>query len=197
HTDVPISVDTYKSAVASAALSAGATIVNNISGLTFDSHLAETVARHGATLIIMHMRGTPKTMQQNPEYRDVVLEVGQFLQSQREVALQAGIRQIMVDPGIGFGKTLEHNLELIRRLSDFNFLEAPLLVGPSRKSFIGMILDLPVTERLEGTAAAVTACILNGAHVLRVHDLKEMKRVARVSDALKPRHAMSSVPQFG
>ncbi|MBI3003979.1 MAG: dihydropteroate synthase, partial [Ignavibacteriales bacterium] len=126
HTDVPISVDTYKSAVARAALSAGATIVNDISGLTFDSHLAETVARHGATLIIMHMRGTPKTMQQNPEYGDVVMEVGQFLQRQREVAFQAGIRQIMVDPGIGFGKTLEHNLELIRRLSDFNFLEAPL-----------------------------------------------------------------------
>ncbi len=196
-TDVPLSVDTYKSAVAAAALDAGAVLVNDISGLTFDSRMAETVAHHGSSLVIMHIKGTPKTMQQNPTYENVVLEVKQFLHDQCEIARRAGVRQVLVDPGIGFGKKLNHNVEVIRRLSEFDSLGYPILVGPSRKSFIGMILDLPVTERLEGTAAAVTACILNGAHVIRVHDVKEMKRVAAVSDALKPLNSQSPVLQFG
>ena len=196
-TTVPVSVDTYKSPVANAALHAGAAIVNDISGLTFDSMMGETVARHDGALVIMHMKGTPKTMQENPTYEDVVSEVYQFLRQQREAARQFGIRQIMIDPGIGFGKKLEHNIEIIKKLWGLKSLECPILVGPSRKSFIGMILDLPVTDRLEGTAAAVTACILNGAHIVRVHDVKEMKRVARVTDALKPLQSISTVAQFG
>lgn len=182
---IPISVDTYKSRVAEAAMNAGATIINDISGMTFDDEMLNVAARYRATVVIMHMQGTPKTMQQNPTYKHVTRDVGQFLEKQVQKARSAGIRQIMVDPGIGFGKNLQHNLQLIRELGSFRSLGCPILVGPSRKSFIGAILDLPVDQRLEGTAAAVTACILNGAHVVRVHDVKEMKRVARVADALR------------
>lgn len=182
---LPISIDTYKSTVADAALNAGAVLVNDISGLTFDDAMIETIARHHASVVIMHIKGTPRTMQQNPHYEDVVSEVAKFLVTQAQKAQAAGIAQIIVDPGIGFGKKLEHNLQLIRNLHEIANLGFPLLVGPSRKSFIGAILDLPANERLEGTAAAVTACILNGAHIVRVHDMKEMKRVAKVSDALK------------
>lgn len=182
---IPISVDTYKSRVAEAAMNAGATIINDISGMTFDDEMLNVAARYRATVVIMHMQGTPKTMQQNPTYEHVTRDVGLFLEKQVQKARSAGIRQIMVDPGIGFGKNLQHNLQLIRELGSFRSLGCPILVGPSRKSFIGAILDLPVDQRLEGTAAAVTACILNGAHVVRVHDVKEMKRVARVADALR------------
>jgi dihydropteroate synthase len=182
---IPISIDTYKARVAEAAIKAGATIINDISGLTFDREMLDVAVRHQATVVIMHMQGTPKTMQQNPTYENVTREVGSFLEQQVQRARSAGIRQVMVDPGIGFGKNLQHNLQLIRELSALTSLGCPILVGPSRKSFIGAILDLPVHDRLEGTAAAVTACILNGAHVIRVHDVKEMKRVARVADAVK------------
>ncbi len=182
---IPISIDTYKARVAEAAIRAGATIINDISGLTFDREMLDVAVRHQATVVIMHMQGTPKTMQQNPTYENVTREVGLFLEQQVQRARSAGIRQVMVDPGIGFGKNLQHNLQLIRELSALTSLGCPILVGPSRKSFIGAILDLPVHDRLEGTAAAVTACILNGAHVIRVHDVKEMKRVARVADAVK------------
>ncbi|MBI3580210.1 MAG: dihydropteroate synthase [Ignavibacteriales bacterium] len=182
---LPISIDTYKSPVADAALNAGAVLVNDISGLTFDSAMIRTIARRRASVVIMHIKGTPHTMQQNPHYENVVTEVATFLATQAQKAETAGIAQIIVDPGIGFGKTLEHNLQLMRNLRELAGLGFPLLVGPSRKSFIGAILDLPANERLEGTAAAVTACILNGAHIVRVHDVKEMKRVAKVADALK------------
>lgn len=182
---LPISIDTYKSKVADAALNAGAVLVNDISGLIFDDAMMQTVARHSASVIIMHIKGTPRTMQQNPQYDNVVLEVATFLGTQAQKAQAAGITQIIVDPGIGFGKTLEHNLQLMRNLHEIAKRGFPLMVGPSRKSFIGTILDLPTSERLEGTAAAVTACILNGAHIIRVHDVKEMKRAAKVADALK------------
>jgi dihydropteroate synthase len=182
---LPISIDTYKAPIAEAAIKAGATIINDISGLTFDREMLNVAARHQATVVIMHMQGTPKTMQQNPTYENVTREVGLFLEQQVQRARSAGIQQLMVDPGIGFGKNLQHNLQLIRELGALRSLDCPILVGPSRKSFIGAILDLPVHDRLEGTAAAVTACILNGAHVIRVHDVKEMKRVARVADAVK------------
>lgn len=182
---IPISIDTYKSRVAEAAINAGATIINDISGLTFDGEMVNVAARLRATVVLMHMQGTPKTMQQNPTYEHVTQDVRRFLEKQVQRARSAGIRQILVDPGIGFGKNLQHNLQLIRELGSFRSLDCPIVVGPSRKSFIGAILDLPVDQRLEGTAAAVTACILNGAHVVRVHDVKEMKRVARVADALK------------
>lgn len=186
-TAIPVSIDTYKSAVAKEALKAGAVIVNDISGLTFDENMADVVARAGASIVLMHMKGTPKTMQQDPQYRDVVGEVRSFLGQQAEKAHAAGIRQIIIDPGIGFGKNLDHNLLLMTHLIEFADLGFPVLVGPSRKSFLGTILDLPPDQRLEGTAAAVTACILNGASIIRVHDVQAMKRVAVVSDAIRLR----------
>ncbi len=181
---VAISIDTYKSAVAEAALDAGAAIVNDISGLNFDTSMAHVVASHGATLIAMHIKGTPRTMQQNPTYEDVVKEVKQSLFLSIEKARAAGIEQIMVDPGIGFGKKLGHNLLLMKNLRQFVELGCPIAIGPSRKAFIGMLLDLSVNQRLEGTAAAVAASILAGANVVRVHDVKEIKRVALVTDAI-------------
>ncbi len=195
--DIPLSVDTYKAAVADAALQAGASIVNDISGLSADSDMAGVISGHKASVIVMHMKGTPKTMQQNPEYEDVVEEVSGFLERQARQAGVVGIQQVMVDPGIGFGKTLEHNITLIKRLHEFRRLGFPLVAGPSRKSFIGTVLNLSVSDRLEGTAAAVAACIFNGANIVRVHDVQEMSRVARMSDALKPDHLLSAVPQFG
>jgi len=182
---VPISIDTYKSAVARQALDAGATIVNDISGMTFDPEMAGIVAQYGATVVIMHMKGTPKTMQVDPVYGDVIGEIGEFLQQQAQVAEAHGISQIIVDPGIGFGKKLEHNLEIFRRLDELTTLGYPLMIGPSRKSFIGMILDLPVDSRIEGTAAAIAVSIFNGANLIRVHDVQAMKRVAQVVDAIK------------
>jgi len=182
--DVLISIDTYKSVVAEAALNAGAAIVNDISGLNFDSAMVHTIASHNATLVAMHMKGTPKTMQQNPVYENVVDEVKKSLSESLQKARQAGIEHILIDPGIGFGKRLEHNLALIKNLNRFTDLHCPIVVGPSRKAFIGMLLNLPVDQRLEGTAAAVAVSIFQGANVLRVHDVKEMKRVALVADAI-------------
>jgi len=182
---IPLSIDTYKSNVARRALEAGASIVNDISGLKFDSLMAEVVSEYHASLVLMHILGNPKTMQIRPSYTNVVDEVFGFLDEQADLARKKGIKQIIVDPGLGFGKEFEHNLELMRRLETFRELGCPVLVGTSRKSFIGKMLDLPVDQRLEGTAAAVTACILRGANIVRVHDVKEMKRVAVVADALK------------
>ncbi|MBI1803143.1 MAG: dihydropteroate synthase [Ignavibacteriae bacterium] len=189
-TTVPISIDTYKSAVAERALNAGAVIVNDISGLHFDSKLADVIARHSASVILMHIKGTPKTMQKNPRYENVIEEICLYLQEGIERALSAGIKQIVVDPGIGFGKRLEDNLDILQNVKEFERFGYPVLVGPSRKSFIGKILDLPVTERVEGTAAAIAVSIANGANIVRVHDVKEMKRVATVVDAIM-RHSSS------
>jgi dihydropteroate synthase len=186
-TDVPLSIDTYKSAVAEAALNAGAVIVNDISGLTYDTHMIDVVRSNNASIVIMHMKGTPKSMQVDPKYADVVAEVHAFLMNQSQRAADSGIGQIFIDPGIGFGKTVEHNFELLRELESFGRLALPVLIGPSRKSFIGKVLDAPVEDRLEGTAAAVTASILRGANVVRVHDVKQMKRVAMMSDYMKRR----------
>jgi dihydropteroate synthase len=183
--NVPISIDTYKSAVARKALEAGASIINDVSGLTFDPLLIDVAAESRATVIVMHMKGTPKSMQENPQYEDVIAEIKSFLSSRALAAEAAGIRQIIVDPGIGFGKTLEHNLDIFRHLDAFTDLGYPVMVGPSRKSFLGMILKLPVESRLEGTAAAVAVSILNGAQLIRVHDVQAMKRVAMVVDAIK------------
>lgn len=182
---VPLSIDTYKSRVAEAALQAGASVVNDISGMTFDPRMMDVALHHHATVVLMHIKGTPRTMQQNPQYDNVVQEVFDFLSLQTGKARERGITQLLADPGIGFGKDLQHNLELMKGLGKFALLGCPVLVGPSRKSFLGKLLDLPVEERLEGTAAAVTACILRGAHIVRVHDVKQMKRVACVADALK------------
>ncbi|MFI5252548.1 MAG: dihydropteroate synthase [Bacteroidota bacterium] len=182
--NVPISIDAYKHEVATAALDAGAVIVNDISGLRYDNQMAATIAKYSGSVVLMHIKGTPKTMQENPQYEDVVQEVSDYLQESILLALAAGIEQIIIDPGIGFGKALHHNLIIIQRIQEFQRLGYPVLVGPSRKSFIGAILHLPVDQRLEGTAGAVAASIMNGAQIIRVHDVKEMKRVAMVLDSI-------------
>jgi dihydropteroate synthase len=185
---VPISIDTCKSDVAEAALQAGAVIINDISAMTFDTKMASVAVKHQASVVLMHIQGTPKTMQMNPSYKNVTEEVKQFLRERVEAAMKAGITQIMIDPGIGFGKKFEHNIQLLRELKSITSLGYPLLVGVSRKAFLGAIMNLPPNDRVEGTAAAVTASILNGANIIRVHDVKEMKRVALVSDVLKSVH---------
>jgi len=182
---IPISIDTYKSNVAFAALNAGAVIVNDISAMTFDSEMVSVISKHASGVILMHMKGEPKTMQKDPSYFNVTEEVLGYLRNRVQAAKNDGIQQIIVDPGIGFGKKFEHNIQLLKELSRFRELECPILVGPSRKSFLGAILNLPPQERLEGTAAVVTSAILNGANIIRVHDVKEMKRVSLVSDTLK------------
>ena len=182
--DTVISIDTTKSTVAEAALNAGASIVNDISGLQFDDRIADVAARHGAALVVMHIQGTPETMQQNPVYHDVVAEVKEGLHQSAEKAKRAGVRNIIIDPGIGFGKNLEHNLMLLKNLRAFRELGYPILIGTSRKGFIGTILNTTVDDRMEGTAASVAVSIMNGAQIIRVHDVKEMKRVASIVDAI-------------
>lgn len=185
---VPISIDTYKAGVAEKALSAGADIVNDISGLRFDPDMPGVVVRYQVPVVIMHIKGTPRDMQVNPTYKALIPEIMDYFREGIEIAKKAGVSEekIIIDPGIGFGKTVEHNLEIIRRLNEFTGFERPILLGPSRKSFIGKILgDLPVTERLEGTASAVAIGIFSGANIIRVHNVKEMVRVARIADAIK------------
>jgi len=184
--NVPISVDTYKSEVARQALKRKATIINDISGLRADPQMAEVVAEFGCPVVVMHIKGTPKNMQENPVYDDVVGEVMAYLQGSIEMALQAGVQKekVIVDPGIGFGKTASHSLEILHRLAEFKALGQPILTGTSRKSFIGKVLDLPPAERLEGTAATVALSIAGGADLVRVHDVKAMKRVVRMTDAI-------------
>jgi dihydropteroate synthase len=183
---VPLSIDTTKSEVAARALDAGAAVINDVSALRFDPGLAALAARHDAGLILMHMRGTPRTMQENPSYGDVAGEIAAELAEAVGRAVRAGVarEQMIVDPGIGFGKTAGHNLEILRRLAEFSALGRPVLVGCSRKSFLGAVLDLPPEERLEGTLAAHAAAILAGAHLVRVHDVRAHVRMARVLDAL-------------
>jgi dihydropteroate synthase len=184
--NVPISVDTYKSEVARQALKRKATIINDISGLKADPQMVEVVAEFGCPVVVMHIKGTPKNMQENPVYDDVVGEVVAYLQGSIEMALQAGVQKekVIVDPGIGFGKTASHSLEILHRLAEFKALGQPILTGTSRKSFIGKVLDLPPAERLEGTAATVALSIAGGADLVRVHDVKAMKRVVRMTDAI-------------
>lgn len=184
--DVFISVDTYKAEVAQRALEAGAHIVNDITALSADPDMAAVVAEMEAGVVLMHMKGTPRTMQQAPEYEDVVSEVGTWLEKKIRNAEAQGIaaERIIIDPGIGFGKTTEHNLQLLKRLSEFQALNRPLLIGTSRKSFIGNILDVPMTESVEGTAATVCWAIAHGADIVRVHDVKANVRAAQMTDAL-------------
>lgn len=184
-TDAVISIDTTKSIVAEEALKAGASIVNDISGLKFDQRIAAVTAKYNATLVVMHIQGTPETMQQNPMYIDVVAEVKVELHQSIEKAKSAGVHNIIIDPGIGFGKNLEHNLKLLKHLKEFQQLGHPILIGTSRKGFIGSLLNTTVDERIEGTAATVAVSIMNGANIIRVHDVKEMKRVAIVTDAIQ------------
>lgn len=186
--NVPLSIDTYKASVAKRALDAGASIVNDISGLRFDPEMAGVVAEYKVPVVVMHIKGTPKNMQVNPEYESLIHEIIDYLREGMRIAVDAGVGEdmVIIDPGIGFGKTFEHNLRILKHLHEFTLLEKPLLVGPSRKAFLGKILDdAPTSERLEGTAAAVAISIINGANIVRVHDVKEMAKVAKVADAIK------------
>jgi len=184
--EVPISVDTYKSQVAKRALEAGASIVNDISGLHYDPELAEVAAEYGAAVVLMHIKGTSKTMQQNPQYQDLMGEITAYLDEGIRRAESAGVppERIVVDPGIGFGKLLEHNLAIFRNLDELAALGKPILVGPSRKRFIGEVLGVDVGERLFGTLAAVAASVLNGAHIVRVHDVRPSRHVVDIVDAI-------------
>jgi len=184
---IPISIDTYKAKVAEEALSAGASIVNDISGLGFDPEMARVVARHGACAILMHIKGTPKDMQKDPRYDDVMGEIKAYLRERIRRAESAGVSPdaIVIDPGIGFGKRLEHNIEIFRRLEELEELEKPILVGPSRKTFIGEILGVDVSQRLYGTLAAVAHAVLRGAHIVRVHDVGAARQVVDMLDALE------------
>jgi dihydropteroate synthase len=186
---IPISIDTRKSAVAEAALRAGAQIINDVSGLRSDAAIARMAAKHNVPLILMHMRGVPQTMQRTSFARDVLKDVTQGLRKSVAIARRAGVSksQIVVDPGIGFGKSFAQNYELLRKLPELAKLGYPLLVGTSRKGFLGKTLSsegrpAPPEERIWGTAATVAASILGGAHIVRVHDVAEMAQVARVSD---------------
>jgi len=188
---IPISIDTQKSAVAEIAIGAGAEMLNDISGLKNDPRLAEVAARHKVPLILMHMRGTPRTMQKQPFAKDVLRDVTSGLRHSISIARRAGVPklQIIVDPGIGFGKSFTQNYELLTNLPVLGKLGYPLLVGTSRKGFIGATLarhgkPAPPDQRIWGTAATVTASILFGAHIVRIHDVDEMLQVARVTDAL-------------
>ncbi len=186
-TDVAVSIDTTKAGVARRALEAGAEIVNDVSALSADPAMARVVAESGAALVLMHMRGTPATMQADVEYRDLTGMVFRYLRSRLENAIECGIgtEKTIIDPGIGFGKSAGGSLELIRNLRDLRVLGRPILVGPSRKSFIGKALALDVDKRLSATLAACTAAVLNGASILRVHDVKEAREAALMADAIR------------
>lgn len=183
---IPVSVDTYKSRVAEAMLKMGIHLINDISGLRFDENMALVLAKHKSPVVVMHIKGTPKDMQKDPHYDDVIQEIYAYLENSVNLASQAGIEkeQVVIDPGIGFGKRLRDNYEIIRHLRKFEPIGCPILLGPSRKSFIGKILNLDVDQRLEGTAAAVAIGVYNGAHIVRVHDVKEMVRVCRIADLI-------------
>ncbi len=186
--DVSISIDTCKSEVARQALKAGAEIINDISALQFDPGMAEVARKFRAPVVLMHMQGTPRTMQDKVRYQSLIPDIIRFLRERIETAEAAGIdpEKIIIDPGIGFGKSVERdNLLIIKRLAEFKSLKKPILIGTSRKAFIGKILDSGINEREEGTAATITAAILNGANIVRVHNVKKMKVAAKVADAIK------------
>jgi len=184
--NIPISVDTYRAEVADEALKAGALIVNDISAFGFDSAMAETIAKHNASAVAMHIKGTPKDMQNDPQYDDLMAEVITYFENVAWKANVAGIKQVIIDPGIGFGKTVEHNLQIIKNLNDLKRLDTPIMIGVSRKSMIAKILNNEeVNDRHEGTITLNTIAVLNGAHIIRVHDVKEGVRTARVIDTYR------------
>jgi len=184
--DIPISIDTYKASVAETVLKTGASMINDISGLRFDNRMKDVVAKYQVPIIIMHIKGEPRNMQQNPYYDDLIGEIYEYLAASIHLAVKTGIARnnIIIDPGIGFGKRLQDNFEILKRLSEFQGLGCPILIGPSRKSFIGKVLDLSPDKRLEGTLAAVTIGIQNGAHIVRVHDVKQVSRACHIIDLL-------------
>jgi len=187
---IPISIDTQKAMVAEAAIGAGAEIVNDVSALRGDARMGEVVRRAGVAVVLMHMRGRPKTMQRRPFARDVMRDVTRGLREALERARRAGIAkgQIILDPGIGFGKSTEQNCELLARLPELERLGCPVMVGTSRKAFIGKLLGgAGEDERIWGTAATVAAAVLGGAHIVRVHDVREMAEVVRIAEAIAGR----------
>jgi dihydropteroate synthase len=195
HVDVPISIDTTKSDVAERALAAGAALINDISALRVDPRLAEVAATHGVPLVLMHMRGTPRSMQVDPHYDDLIGEIKAFLAAAVEQAVLAGVarRHLIIDPGIGFGKTFHHNLEILNNLGQFADLDLPVLVGSSHKAFIRNLLKPPQAKDLSpeapivetGTQATVAAAALNGAHIVRVHDVATTRATLKIIDAVK------------
>jgi dihydropteroate synthase len=184
HSGAPLSIDTYKSEVAEGAIKAGANIVNDISGCTFDKRMPEIIQTNDVPIIIMHIKGTPKHMQSNPHYDDVCLEVYSFLSDQINYLSNTGIENIAVDPGIGFGKRLEDNLKLLNNLESLKFLCQPILIGASRKSFLGHVLDKEVDQRLYGSLSVAILSAIKGADIIRVHDVAETKDVLRIIDAI-------------
>jgi dihydropteroate synthase len=193
--DIPISVDTTRAKVAEAAIAAGADVVNDISGAAYDLEMLPTMAKLGVPIILMHIRGTPQTMQQQTNYQNLIGEIIEFLKERVEAAIAQGIHSshIAIDPGIGFAKTYSQNLEILRRLVEFRSLGCPVLVGPSRKGFIGHILNQPdPKQRIWGTAATCCAAIAGSADIIRVHDVREMKDVCRVADAIWRQDSINS-----
>lgn len=184
--DAALSVDTYHSETARLALQRGVSMINDITAFRGDPALAEVVGEADCDYVLMHMAGTPKTMQEAPQYDDVVDDIAAFFEERMEFATAHGMSEerIWLDPGFGFGKTIEHNLEILRRLGEFKRFGRPILIGASNKSTIGSILGLPVGERLEGTAATVAIAIRHGADCVRVHDVKAMARVVKMTDAI-------------
>jgi dihydropteroate synthase len=185
-TDLPISIDTYKSEVARRALDAGARMINDISALRFDPEMRKVASEFEVPVVLMHIKGTPRDMQKDPHYDHVIAEITDYLSQSIRMAQSAGIDRgkIIVDPGIGFGKRLQDNLNILKNLREFSILRCPILIGCSRKSFVGKVLDLPVQERLEGSLAALAVAVMNGANIVRVHDVKESKRVVSLIDAV-------------
>lgn len=194
-TTIPVSIDTTKASIAQQALDAGAALINDISALRFDARMGEVVAKSGAGLILMHMQGNPQTMQHAAQYTDVVEEVRQFLKTRLDAAKESGIppERILLDPGIGFGKNCQHNVVLLDRLDALLTLGRPLVVGVSRKAFIGKILGRPIDERLMGTAGAVAVAVMKGARMVRVHDVAPIRDVVKMIEAIQS-HQQSAGP---
>ena len=185
--DVPISIDTYKAKVAEECIRLGAHIINDIKGLKDDPKMARVIAKYGVSVIIMHIKGTPKNMQINPEYGDIIEDIKESLKESIEIAKKAGIssNKIIIDPGIGFGKTFRNNLEIVNKLCEFKKMKYPILIGASRKGFIGEILGTPPLDRVEGNLAVAVISSYNGASIIRVHEVKETVRALKMIDAIK------------
>lgn len=185
--DIAISIDTCKAKVAREACQAGADIINDISGLRFDDEMAATARELGAYLVVMHMKGTPKDMQEAPSYGDVMAEIREFFAKQTRFATESGIREekIIIDPGIGFGKRVEDNLKIIKSLRDLKTFGMPILIGTSMKAFIGKVTASPLEGRVEGTLASIAIAVWNGADIVRVHDVKKTRKVVSLVDAIK------------
>lgn len=185
--DIPISIDTYKSQVAQSALVAGASIINDISGLRFDPQMAAVAAKHQAGVVIMHIKGTPEDMQKDPRYDDLLGEIDSYLEKSIEIAQKDGVERpsIALDPGVGFGKTVDHNLKIINNLGYFKKLGCPIVIGASRKSFIGRLCDdIPSERRLPGSLAAAVLAVQNGANIIRCHDVGETKQALKIAQAI-------------